>query len=144
MGSALKEGDDIVLYSHVGSGENTGAAYRFKTGDRGKTWAVEQLSVSGIAEPFKRNINGQLFMRVVKKDSAYYLSSQSHASHRWLAKSDDGVHFELVADFGEKRSLGNAMANIKGTGDILLIYASCVGEEKHIECLVYDDTGEDM
>jgi len=67
MGSALKEGGDIVLYSHVGSGENTGNAYRFKTGDRGKTWTVEQLSVSGIAEAFKRNIDGQLFTRVVRK-----------------------------------------------------------------------------
>ena len=141
MGSALKEGSDIVLYSHVGKGENTGNAYRFKTADRGETWAVEQLSVSGMAEPFKRNIDGQLFTRVVRKDRTYYLSSQSHASHRWLARSDDGVHFELVADFGERRSLGNAMVSIEGTSNVLLIYASCVGEEKHIDCLVYD-TGE--
>ena len=142
MGTALKEGSDIVLYSHVGSGENTGNAYRFKTGDRGKTWTVEQLSVSGIAEPFKCNIDGQLFTRVVKKGHTYYLSSQSQASHRWLARSDDGVRFELVADFGKRRSLGNEMVNIEGTRDVLLIYASCIGGDKHIECLVYD-TGKE-
>jgi len=34
------------------------------------------LSVSGITEPFKRDIDGQLFTRVVKKGSTYYLSSQ--------------------------------------------------------------------
>lgn len=142
MGSALKEDNDIVLYSHVGSGENTGNAYRFKTGDRGKTWTVEQLSVSGIAEPFKRNIDGQLFARVIKKDHTYYLSSQSQASHRWLARGDDGVHFKLVADFGKRRSLGNEMVNIEGTRDVLLIYASCIGGEKHIECILYD-TGKE-
>ena len=142
MGSALKEDNDIVLYSHVGSGENTGNAYRFKTGDRGKTWTVEQLSVSGIAEPFKRNIDGQLFARVIKKDHTYYLSSQSQASHRWLARGDDGIHFKLVADFGKRRSLGNEMVNIEGTRDVLLIYASCIGGEKHIECILYD-TGKE-
>ena len=65
------------------------------------------------------------------------MSSQSHSSHRWLARSDDGVHFDLVTDFGQRRSLGNAMVNIEGTSDILLIYANHTGGRKTIECLLY-------
>ena len=71
----------------------------------------------------------RLIVRVVRKGSEYYLSSQSQACHRWLAKGEDGVHFDLVADFGERPSLANAMVDIEGTNDILLIYASCVGSE---------------
>lgn len=140
MGSALREGADVVLYSSVCQGENAGEAYRFKTNDLGKTWSAERLSVSGIEQPFKYDIDGQLFTRVIKKGNTYYLSAQSHASHRWLAKSDDGVRFTLVKDFGKRRSLGNAMVDIEGSRDILLIYASFVDgtdEGKEIECLVY-------
>ena len=148
LGSALKEGGDIVLYSVVDRGENGGNAYRFKTSDKGNTWTATQLAVSGIDDPFKQR---ELFARVVKKGDTYYLSSQSRACHRWLAKSDDGVNFELVADFGERPSYGNEMVNIEGTGDILLIYASYPDRnrtqtpeiETHIECLIYD-TGEDL
>lgn len=139
LGSALREGDDIVLYAAVDEGENACNAYRFKTSDRGKTWTADQLSVSGIDQPFKHR---ELFVRVVKKGGVYYLSSQSRTCHRWLARGDDGVHFDLVADFGERPALGNAMVNIEGTSDIMLIYASHVGGQKHIECLVYD-TAED-
>jgi len=142
MGSAMREGDNVVLYSSVPNGDNAGKAYRFRTNDLGKTWTADQLSVSGIDQPFKYNIDGQLFTRVVKKGNTYYMSSQSHSSHRWLAKSDDGVNFNLVKDFGKRRSLGNAMVNIEGTNDILLIYASYVDgkkENKNIECLVYEN-----
>ena len=143
LGSALVEGGDIVLYLVVDSGEDRGDAYRFQTSDRGRSWTAAQLSVSGIDDPFKKRA---LFTRVVKKGDTYYLSSQSRASHRWLARSDNGVDFKLVADFGEGPSLGNEMVSIEGTGEILLIYASCPDpnrreEEGHIECLVYD-TGE--
>ncbi len=137
MGSAMREDGYIVLYSSVPDGDEAGHAYRFRTCDLGKTWTADRLTVSGIDEPFKYNIDGQLFTRVVKKDSAYYLSSQSHASHRWLAKSEDGVQFRVVQDFGQRRSLGNAMVNIDGSGELLLIYASLVDGKKDIECLVY-------
>jgi hypothetical protein len=81
---------------------------------------------------------------VVKKAKTYYMSAQSHSSHRWLAKSDDGVNFSLVKDFGKRRSLGNAMVNVENTNDILLIYASYVDgkkENKNIECLIYSVPG---
>lgn len=149
LGSALKEGDDVVLYASVDRGENACSAYRFNTSDEGETWTAAQLSVSGMDDAFKHR---GLFVRVVKKGCTYYLSSQSRASHRWLARSDNGVDFELVADFGERRSLGNEMVNIEGTSDILLIYANDPGPDRdrtqtprigeQIECLVYD-TGED-
>jgi hypothetical protein len=140
LGSAMIEGSDIVLYSVVDNGDDRGDAYRFRTADRGKTWTAAQLSVTGIEDPFKKRA---LFTRVVKKGDTYYLSSQSRASHRWLARSDDGVRFDLVADFGEGPSLGNEMVSIEGTDEILLIYASWPDpprreEEGHIECLVYD------
>ncbi len=151
MGTAMMEGNDIVLYSPVGMGEKTGNAYRFKTTDRGRTWSAEQLKVEGIADPFKRDIDTQLFTIVVKKGRWYYLSCQSHSSHRWLARGTDGVNFKLVADFGKRRSLSNTMVNIKGTRDILLVYANypdpntkktcTTGIKKTIEYLIYD-TGE--
>ena len=67
MGSALKDGSKILLYSAVLKGEGSGNAYRFATGDKGETWTAERVSVSGIAAPFKRNIDGQLFVRVGQK-----------------------------------------------------------------------------
>ena len=140
MGSPLREGNAVMLYSSVPQGENAGKAYRFVTTNHGKTWRADPLSVSDIDEPFKYGIDGQLFTRVVKKKGAYYLSSQNHASHRWLAKSSDGLNFTLVKDFGRRRSLGNAMVDIEGTNDLLLIYASYVDgkkEHKDIECLIY-------
>ena len=160
IGSALEEGNDIVLYAHVAmyqdsefehneyaGNEYVGNGYRFKTSDRGKAWTVEELQVSGISEPFKESVSGNQWARILKKGSAYYLSSQSNASHRWLAKGNDGVHFKVVADFGERPSLGNAMVNIEGTRDILLVYANypdgpwpsfAAGEENDIECLIFD------
>ena len=130
--------------------EYAGNGYRFKTSDRGKTWTVDELQVSGISEPFKKSVGGTQWARVLKKGNTYYLSSQSNSSHRWLAKGNDGVHFKVVADFGERPSLGNAMVDIEGTRDILLVYANypeehwpnfAAGEENDIECLIYD-TGE--
>ncbi|MCK4624737.1 MAG: DUF2341 domain-containing protein [Phycisphaerae bacterium] len=152
MGSALKEGDDIVLYSSVAGGSKyAGKAYRFKTSDKGKTWTAKEVVVSGIAAPFKKCGDGQVWTRVVKKGKTYYMSSQSDASHRWIAKGTDGLHFKVVADLGKRRSLSNAMVNIKGTRDILLVYANYPdpdpkrtcrpGIEKNTECLIYD-TGE--
>ena len=151
MGTAMMEGKDVVIYSSVGMGEKTGNAYRFKTTDRGRTWKAERLTVSGIKDPFKRDIDTQLFTTVVKKGGRYYLCSQSHASHRWLARSSDGVNFKLVVDFGRRRSLSNTMVNIKGTRDVLLVYAdypdpnlkkTCTaGIKKTVEYLIYD-TGE--
>ena len=151
LGSALKVGNDIVLYASVCRGsEYAGRGYRLKTSDRGKTWTTDELVVSGISEPFKKSPDGQLWTRVVRKGDTYYLSSQSDTSHRWLAKGKDGVHFNLVADFGERRSLNNVMINIEGTRDILLVYANyptnlgtteAPGVEKDIEYLIYD-TGE--
>jgi len=148
LGSALKEGSDVVLYGSVCRGsECAGSGYRFKTSDRGKTWVADELVVSGISEPFKKSPDGQLWTRVVKKGDTYYLSSQSNASHRWLAKGKDGVHFNLVADFGNRRSLNNVMVDVEGTRDILLVYANyptsletteASGVEKDIECLIYD------
>jgi len=151
LGSALKEGSDVVLYGSVCRGsEYAGRGYRFKISDRGKTWVADELVVSGISEPFKKSPDGQLWTRVAKKGDIYYLSSQSDASHRWLARGKDGVHFNLVADFGKRRSLNNVMVNIEGTRDILLVYSNyptdqktteAAGTEKDIECLIYD-TGE--
>lgn len=140
MGTAMRDGNNVVVYSSTSKGANAGLAYRFKTSDLGKTWTAERVKVSGIAEPFKYNIDGRLFARVVKKGGTYYMSSQSHDSHRWIAKSDDGLNFELLRDFGKRRSLGNAMVNIEGTNDILLIFASYVdgkNENKNIECMLY-------
>jgi hypothetical protein len=145
LGSALKEGNDIVLYAAVDKGKNESKAYRFKSSDKGNTWTADPLVVSGIDEPFRQR---RLFVRVVKKGDTYYLSSQSHACHRWLSKSDDGINFELVADFGKRPSFGNEMVDIEGTGDLLLIYAGSPDQdrkgpetseiEKHLECLIYD------
>ncbi|MCK4817578.1 hypothetical protein KA005_17550, partial [bacterium] len=127
--------------------EYVGNGYRFKTSDRGKTWTVEQLHVSGISEPFKKSVGSTQWARVLKRGNTYYLSSQSNSSHRWLARGNDGVHFKVVADFGERPSLGNAMVNIEGTRDILLVYANypdgpwpsfAAGEENDIECLIFD------
>ncbi|MCK4626087.1 MAG: hypothetical protein KAV00_12295 [Phycisphaerae bacterium] len=151
MGTPMTEGDDIVIYSSVGAGEKVGNAYRFRTSDRGKTWKAERLTVSGIDKPFKRDIDTQLFTTVIRKGKYYYMCSQSHTSHRWLARGTDGVHFKLVADFGQRRSLSNTMVNIKGTRNILLVYAdyphmatsrTCYpGIKKNIEYIIYD-TGE--
>ncbi|MDY7009952.1 MAG: hypothetical protein SVV80_04285 [Planctomycetota bacterium] len=151
MGTAMVVGGDIVLYSSVGVGEKAGNAYRFRTSDRGGTWTAERLTVSGVEDPFKRDIDTQLFTTVVRKGRWCYLCSQSHSSHRWLARGTDGVHFKLVVDFGKRRSLSNTMVNIKGTRDILLVYAdypymassrTCYpGIKKTIEYVIYD-TGE--
>jgi hypothetical protein len=127
MGSALVEGRDIVIYGstyELRSKKHTarhGLAYRFKSRDDGHAWSAERVTVSGIEEPFRRS--GELFVRVVKKDSRWFLSSQSGKSHRYLAEGSDGIRFHVIRDFGERPSLGNAMASIEGAKELLLVYA---------------------
>ena len=143
MGSAFMEGDDIVIYSSACEGpmkkrtEHDGTAYRFRSNNSGDAWTAEELIVTGIEEPFKKSYGGELFVRVIKHKGRYFLSSQSNASHRYLAAGSDGIHFKVIADLGERPSLGNAMAGIEGTNEILLVYADKSGDELggDIECM---------
>lgn len=133
MGSAFLEGNDILIYSSTYElqmkkrTEKHGVAYRFRFNGNGDAWTAEEVIVSGIHEPFTRS--GELFVRVIKTKSKYLLSSQSNESHRYLAEGNDGLHFKVIRDFGERPSLGNAMVSIEGTNEILLVYAHKSGDE---------------
>jgi len=142
MGSAFLEGNDIVIYSSTYElqmnrrTEKHGVAYRFRSNGGGNAWTAEKVIVSGIHEPFARS--GELFIRVIKTKGKYFLSSQSNESHRYLAEGNDGIQFNVIHDFGEKPSLGNAMVSIEGTNGILLVYAAKSGDQLggKIECML--------
>lgn len=127
LGSAFLEQDDIVLYGstyEIHPQKQTtqhGIAWRFRFSSRTQRWTAEKLTVAGIVEPFQKA--GMFFVRVTKMGGKYYLSAQSNRSHRYLAVGDDGIHFKLLRDLGERPSLGNAMLGIEHQQAILLVYA---------------------
>ncbi len=127
LGSTFLEGEDAVLYSssyEINPQKQTGRhgiAWRFRFAKNTGSWSAGKLSVTGIDEPFQKA--GMFFVRVVRMGGRYYLSAQSQHSHRYLAAGDDGIHFKVIRDFGERPSLGNAMFGIEANKSLLLIYA---------------------
>ena len=113
-------------------------AWRFRCPRGADRWTAEKLTVTGSAEPFQKA--GMFFVRVIRMASKYYLSAQSNRSHRYLAVGDDGLHFDVIRDSGERPSMGNTMIGLDTAKAILLVYADATnGTTKlggKVECLL--------